>query len=213
MDYLEMWRSNMNKRQFVVVTTVALAVILLAAETGFAQMFGGRARARGYGGYGYYGNGYRPYGYGNYGYGYRPYSYGFSSYGYAPAYGYSGAYTPYASAYAPVTYGGTMDTMTNTPVLPANYERLSFYPTSTQNAPALLNIRVPAEAEVWIEGDKTAQTGTDRVFRSPTLEAGRTYTYEVKVRWMKKGEPAEDTRTVRVRAGEQSRVDFLETQR
>src|SRR5262249_40914799 len=33
-----------------------------------------------------------------------------------------------------------------------------------------INVRVPADAEVWVEGAKTTQTGTRRTFVSPPLD-------------------------------------------
>lgn len=74
--------------------------------------------------------------------------------------------------------------------------------------PALLELRVPAEAEVWFNGEKTIQKGDERIFRSPSLPAGKTFQYEVKVRWNKEGKEQEQTRTIPVRAGEQIRLTF-----
>ena len=48
---------------------------------------------------------------------------------------------------------------------------------------AMMEIRVPANAEVWVEGDKTSQTGAVRHFVSPTLQTGKTFTYDIRARW------------------------------
>jgi uncharacterized protein (TIGR03000 family) len=154
---------------------------------------------------GFYGFGFAPfYGYG-YGYGYGGYggyydpSYYAADYGptiyynnyYQPSY----PYMPYTNAYTSGTPSSTVQ---------------SFYPPNGNgNREAILNIQVPADAEIWVEGEKTKQTGTNRTFRSPPLEPGKNYTYEVKVRWMEDGKPVEKTENVPVHAGEQSRVDFL----
>jgi uncharacterized protein (TIGR03000 family) len=73
---------------------------------------------------------------------------------------------------------------------------------------AKVHVRVPAAATVWFEGDQTRQTGPARDFVSPPLTPGQTYTYDVRARWTENGRPVEQTRTVRVRAGDTSTVDF-----
>jgi uncharacterized protein (TIGR03000 family) len=70
------------------------------------------------------------------------------------------------------------------------------------NNAVLLNLRVPASAEVWLEGSKTAQGGSFRSFISPALEPGRDYSYEIRARWMQDGRAIEQTRTVTIRAGD-----------
>jgi uncharacterized protein (TIGR03000 family) len=70
-------------------------------------------------------------------------------------------------------------------------------------------VRVPADANVWLDGVATSQRGTVREFYSPVLEPGKRYTYQVRARWMKNGRPVTRTRTVRVRANAWSDVDFL----
>ena len=48
---------------------------------------------------------------------------------------------------------------------------------------ARVEVRLPADAELWFEGQKTAQTGTDRSFHSPELQPGQDYVYNVRARW------------------------------
>jgi len=70
-------------------------------------------------------------------------------------------------------------------------------------------VRVPANAEIWFQGDKTSQTGTLRHFVSPQLQSGQTYTYEIKARWMdNSGQAVERTKQVKVQAGARVGVDF-----
>jgi uncharacterized protein (TIGR03000 family) len=94
------------------------------------------------------------------------------------------------------------------PVLPGHSPAL--FPLSGEGAdqPVILELRVPAEAEIWFNGEKTTQRGTDRVFRTPLLPAGKTFQYEVKVRWSREGKAEEQTKTIPVRAGEQVRLTF-----
>jgi uncharacterized protein (TIGR03000 family) len=57
---------------------------------------------------------------------------------------------------------------------------------------------------------KMTLTGSDRNFVSPPLPPGRTYPYEIRVRWIgADGKPIEQTRQVNVQAGQRTTVDFL----
>jgi uncharacterized protein (TIGR03000 family) len=73
---------------------------------------------------------------------------------------------------------------------------------------AFLEIVVPADAEVWFDGYKSKQMGSVRKFSTPPLKQGEPYGYDVRVRWTMNGSPVEETRTVVVRAGERTRVEF-----
>ena len=64
------------------------------------------------------------------------------------------------------------------------------------------------DAEIWFDGTKMQQTGAVRQFVTPSLEPGKSYTYEVRARWTQNGQPMEETRTVQVRNGRQAFVDF-----
>src|SRR5271166_1675690 len=76
--------------------------------------------------------------------------------------------------------------------------------------PVYVRVLLPVkDAKVLIEGTKTKQTGTERLFVSPPLEAGRTFTYTVTAKW----EPNNyteviRTRSVRVQAGAEVEVDL-----
>jgi uncharacterized protein (TIGR03000 family) len=119
-------------------------------------------------------------------------------------------------------------------VSPGYYDRPSYYdlpnnypPPSTYDPPpagsgnfdtppprpagntAGVEVYVPANAEVWFDDLKTKQTGETRSFRSPALEPGRTYLYDVKARWVENGEEVVRSKTVRVQAGRTAHVDFI----
>ena len=73
----------------------------------------------------------------------------------------------------------------------------------------LISVTVPQPAaEVFVDGKKTGQTGTDRTFESPPLEAGKMYKYTVTARWVAGGQVVETTKEVTGAAGEVVRVDF-----
>jgi uncharacterized protein (TIGR03000 family) len=225
----------MCKRWFPAAASAALALVLLDAGTSSAAIFfwgGGFGYPRyGYG-YGYPGYGY-PYAFYP-SYGYSPYSYGTAS-GYSPYYGtmgygynyvaptttYSGYYSPTLWAYSP-NYGrpaGSSSAASG--VAPAGY--VSYYPPAyattpaasastapgTNERPAWVEVTVPAGAELWFDGQKTTKTGERRVFRTPPLEKGHNYYYDVKARWTEGGKPVERDRRVRVHADERVAVDFV----
>lgn len=75
-------------------------------------------------------------------------------------------------------------------------------------APAVVNVQVPASAELWFDGNKTAQTGSERRFVSPPLPAGKTFHYSVRVRWTDNGKPVDQIQMVNVQAGGQARLLF-----
>ncbi len=77
---------------------------------------------------------------------------------------------------------------------------------------AHLDVHVPADAEVWLEGLKTHQTGEERHFTSPALIADQDYVYEVRAKWTEDGRPVEQSRSVSVRAGQRVRIDFLSSE-
>jgi len=75
---------------------------------------------------------------------------------------------------------------------------------------AHFTLEVPAAAEVFLEGVKTRQTGTNRVFVSPRLIPGKQYVYEVRVRWTENGNLVEQTRSLTVAAGQRLTVRIPE---
>ena len=154
-----------------------------------------------YGGYGY------PYG--GYGYPYAGYRSPYGGYGYPNPYG---ANTGVPPRYYP-TYAGTA----RQPYYP-NPQPVVVYQAcasrqpqvvASENQPVVLNVRVPtADAEVWVEGDKTTQKGLTRSYVSPPVVAGYLYSYKIKARWVEGNRTSIETRMVYVHAGDRQTVDF-----
>lgn len=65
------------------------------------------------------------------------------------------------------------------PALPGPFRGTSFSPSLPSNA-GLLTVHVPADAEVYINGDPTRSTGSRREYVSFGLEPGKVYRYEIK---------------------------------
>ena len=73
----------------------------------------------------------------------------------------------------------------------------------------ILSVKVPQPAaEVLVDGKKTQQTGTDRIFESPPLEAGKGYAYTITARWIEGGRVVEVSKVASGTPGEVVRVDF-----
>jgi uncharacterized protein (TIGR03000 family) len=73
----------------------------------------------------------------------------------------------------------------------------------------LISVTVPQPAaEVFVDGKRTGQIGTERTYESPPLETGKTYKYTVVARWVERGQVMEVSKAVTGTAGEVVRVDF-----
>lgn len=71
-----------------------------------------------------------------------------------------------------------------------------------------IRLAVPENAEVWFEKQKMNTPGSDRLYETEPLEAGRTKVYTVRVRWTEGAQTFEQFRVVGVRAGETARLTF-----
>jgi uncharacterized protein (TIGR03000 family) len=74
--------------------------------------------------------------------------------------------------------------------------------------PVYLEVLIPPTAEIIIEGAKTTQTGSRRLFVSPPIKSGQNYTYDLKAKWTENGKEMNRSRKVPVRAGETKVVDL-----
>lgn len=144
---------------------------------------------------GTYGTGYPGYTTGSYGTGYPTGTYGT---GY-PA----GTYSGYATGnYAAPQFGNTYGPAPN---MSGGYQ---YGTVQNQANVARISVQVPADAEIWVEGQRTRETGSVRNFVSPPLTPGRDYSYDIRARWNANGREHNVTKHVDVRAGSQVTVDF-----
>jgi uncharacterized protein (TIGR03000 family) len=98
---------------------------------------------------------------------------------------------------------------------PVLRETIIYYPATQATAlprpmaPVVIDVVVPAEAELWIEGKKMGQTGDQRKFISPPLQAGRRFSYDFRIRFKDDGREQTRTRSLDVLAGGSYTVDFV----
>lgn len=72
-----------------------------------------------------------------------------------------------------------------------------------------VEVRVPvADGEILVDGAKTTSLGLNRSFETPKLKPGKSYSYRITASWKQGGEVVKDERTVQVKAGRTSLVDF-----
>jgi uncharacterized protein (TIGR03000 family) len=139
-------------------------------------------------------------GYGGYG-GYYPY-YGSGD----PGYAYN--YTPDSSYSAPSYNAGSLGEInTTTPSYNRTLPRTQ--PSAIDDNAVLIGLRVPENAEVWIDGQKTTETGAFREFTSPALQPGQKFTYDIKARWTENGKEVVRDRKLEFYAGDRLMVNLL----
>jgi len=131
-------------------------------------------------------------------------SYYYGSYPYS---GYSDFY-PYTSdwsspGYDSGYYGSNGDAT-------SSYLNSDLSGTAQPETSAQVTVSVPANAEIWFEGNKMTSTGSVREFQSPPLTPGKRYTYEVRARWKENGQEVTQTQQVEVTAGTRVNVQFPE---
>jgi uncharacterized protein (TIGR03000 family) len=198
-----------RQHALLALPALALACVLMLPDAAFAQFRGWRGSGwsgSGYGnfGYGYGGYGYQPYG--SLGYGSSPYNSAFGGW-MSPGYGY------YSQPYIGQGYydGGYVNAT-------QGRDYSSFYPSGAMggmgqgqldNTRAYIRVRVPSTAQVLFDDTMTRQTGVERNFMTPQLDANHRYTYEVTARWLdNSGKERRESRTVRLTPGQTTNVDF-----
>ena len=171
--------------RFLCALVLSAAGLLLAADAAHAQ--------RGRGGYhgGYYHGGYYPRVSIGVGFGY-----------YGPYYPYYGVprvayyYPPTAVAVAPIV-----------PVVAAVPETAP--PTAGSNAS--LRVLVPDPGAVLLfDGNRTNQTGTERLFHTPPLVADANNSYRIRAMWQQSGKQLVQERVVNVSPGQNVTIDFTQ---
>jgi len=91
------------------------------------------------------------------------------------------------------------------PEAPATGDSTSFFRGARS---ATLNVHVPADAKVFVNGLATKSTGADRRYVSNGLQAGYNYSYEVRAELVREGRTITETKVIKLQAGDNSEVAF-----
>ena len=171
---------------------------------GYGGCYGGYRM--GYGGYrmgyGGYGMGYGGYGMGNWG----GWGYGYSGYVLGGGWPMIGGY-----AYSPMfsTWGTPINSVSGAIINPGLTRSLYYNPAVANLAnEATIVVHLPQGANLTIDGQATQSRAATRVFHSPPLEPGKTYSYTLRAEANRDGHFVNTKKTVDVRAGERSEVTF-----
>ena len=78
-----------------------------------------------------------------------------------------------------------------------------------EQATAEITILVPANAEIFFDGQPTTERGAQRRYVTPPLNVGEKYTYAIRARWREGGRVVEQTRNLEVTGGARVRLDFF----
>jgi uncharacterized protein (TIGR03000 family) len=72
----------------------------------------------------------------------------------------------------------------------------------------VLNMLVPEDAVVYVNGYRTKQTGSVRSFAAKSLEYGETYSFEIRVVALRNGQVYEDVQHATLTAGQETALAF-----
>jgi len=80
-------------------------------------------------------------------------------------------------------------------------------PARLPDAPASFRVSLPVEdAKLWVDGQLTKQSGTVRLFETPDLTSGKTYTYTLKATWKEGDREFSVEKTIDVQPRKESSV-------
>jgi uncharacterized protein (TIGR03000 family) len=112
-------------------------------------------------------------------------------------------------AYAPMisNYGTPLVAANGAIVNPGVMQSFYANPALANDAnEATIVVHLPEDANLTIDGQPTQSRSANRIFRSPPLERGKTYTYTLQAERNRDGNFVNAKKTVEVRAGERSEV-------
>jgi uncharacterized protein (TIGR03000 family) len=130
--------------------------------------------------------------------------------GYAPA---IGAYAPVVNPWfvqpgfaAPAF--ATSNVFPRDAVMPTSYYGAMDVAASTPSA-ASIALRVPENAEVWIQGKKMDEKGTERRVNLPAQDPLLLRDYEIRVEWPENGGKFSKTTHLTIRPGDQPSITYV----
>ena len=78
---------------------------------------------------------------------------------------------------------------------------------------ALLSVKVPTDAKVFVNDRPTTSAGIDREYISRDLRPGARYSYSVRAEFVRDGKPVTEEKTVRLTAGQTVSLNFTEAEK
>jgi uncharacterized protein (TIGR03000 family) len=75
-------------------------------------------------------------------------------------------------------------------------------------APATILVNLPSNARLLVDGAATSSTSSQRRLISPALPTGRDFQYTLTAEIQRNGQAVRETRSITVRGGEETRVQF-----
>ena len=75
---------------------------------------------------------------------------------------------------------------------------------------ALVSVKVPTDAKVFVNDRATTSIGTDRDYISRDLQAGASYNYDVRAEFMRDGKLVTEIKSVQLIAGQVGNLDFTQ---
>jgi uncharacterized protein (TIGR03000 family) len=103
-------------------------------------------------------------------------------------------------------YGGSQSPGVVEPA-PAVESSRAFYPRAELQNRVWMDVTVPANAKIRVEGAETKQTGARRQFESPSLAAGN-YRYEIQATWTENGQEVTQRKSFAVQPGDAVRINI-----
>jgi len=114
---------------------------------------------------------------------------------------------PYLYGYKPPKFQPYTRTYTPAYTPPARPQPLV---ARSNQFPAVLYMQLPMAGRVWANGNEiTSEPTAEWTLKSPMLQPGEKYTFEVKARWMNNGNAFEYTRTIEIEGGKQNRIQVM----
>jgi uncharacterized protein (TIGR03000 family) len=112
--------------------------------------------------------------------------------------GYYGA--GYGVAYAAPVYGSNVQPLTTQ----------SLASLESGFRPASLTVQLPEDAKLFVDNKPMKTASSTRTFRTPALQPGQTYYYDLRAEVLREGRVVDRTQRVLVRAGENVTASFAD---
>jgi uncharacterized protein (TIGR03000 family) len=122
---------------------------------------------------------------------------------------YPGVYGAYTMSTEALDYRGPTQFVDRYAPLTARLETIRL-PERVVEDVALIDVRLPAAAELFFQGARMSSLGSYRRFVTPPLRGDQSYNYNVRATWTENGKPVTQERHVRVTPGDRLTIDFTE---